>query len=83
MLVPLCVDVWAVLECQVLGKLILVRQLHCTTLTPEEQGHTAADTGLGAHTLLKLFEQDWLLASNYKFLAIRKNDGDAVFNRRR
>ena len=52
---------WAVLECQVLVQLILTGQFHCTNLIPPEKRHTASDTTLGAHILLKLLEQHWLL----------------------
>ena len=79
MFVRFGVDVRAILECQVLGKLILTRELHCTALSSQEQGHTATDTGLGAHTLLKLLEQDWLLADYQELVVIGKNDRDPVF----
>ena len=79
MFVRFGVDVRTILECQVLVKLILARKLHCIALSFHEQGHAATDTGLGAHTLLKLLEQDRLLAHYQDLLAIGKNDRDPVF----
>ena len=38
------------------------------------------DIGLGAHTLLKLLEQDRLLADHQELLTIGKYDSDLVFS---
>jgi len=54
----------------------LIRQLHCAVLSPQEQGQAATDISLGAHTLLKLLEQDWLLADHQYLVTIGKYDSD-------